>query len=413
MRYLSFLSLLVLQFTQASTYLDYAASAHINDESLKKFNKVSKLDGNSSGFNLHAQKLKQIEKKSAEIIAKKIECKPEQILFTNSATMSNNLAILGVAYKYPGCHLITSKIEHKSVLNVFKYLENSGYKVTYIDVDRYGNLDLDQLKKSIKSETRLVSIQSFNSEIGTRQNVVAISEIIKNSANKNILFHSDISQSFGKYPTDFSVFDMATFSGYKIGSPKGIAALYIKDRTKIAPILFGSGDELFPGSKPTALIAAFAKAVEVYKLNLKIIERNFTRLKEEIQKIGDVYINSEKPSHVFSVSIKGVLLKDLIERVKDFSFSSGCSCLGQGESNVKEAIDPKGKIPSATLRISFSDKVPEENLVNFAKRLKAEIEKLREKKPVSNNCEKQEDNQTDLLKTLSDLKREFLEEPER
>lgn len=413
MRYLSFLSLLVLQFTQASTYLDYAASAHINDESLKKFNKVSKLDGNSSGFNLHAQKLKQIEKESAEIIAKKIECKPEQILFTNSATMSNNLAILGVAYKYPGCHLITSKIEHKSVLNVFKYLENSGYKVTYIDVDRYGNLDLDQLKKSIKSETRLVSIQSFNSEIGTRQNVVAISEIIKNSANKNILFHSDISQSFGKYPTDFSVFDMATFSGYKIGSPKGIAALYIKDRTKIAPILFGSGDELFPGSKPTALIAAFAKAVEVYKLNLKIIERNFTRLKEEIQKIGDVYINSEKPSHVFSVSIKGVLLKDLIERVKDFSFSSGCSCLGQGESNVKEAIDPKGKIPSATLRISFSDKVPEENLVNFAKRLKAEIEKLREKKPVSNNCEKQEDNQTDLLKTLSDLKREFLEEPER
>ncbi len=403
MRYLSFLSLLVLQFTQASTYLDYAASAHINDESLKKFNKVSKLDGNSSGFNLHAQKLKQIEKKSAEIIAKKIECKPEQILFTNSATMSNNLAILGVAYKYPGCHLITSKIEHKSVLNVFKYLENSGYKVTYIDVDRYGNLDLDQLKKSIKSETRLVSIQSFNSEIGTRQNVVAISEIIKNSANKNILFHSDISQSFGKYPTDFSVFDMATFSGYKIGSPKGIAALYIKDRTKIAPILFGSGDELFPGSKPTALIAAFAKAVEVYKLNLKIIERNFTRLKEEIQKIGDVYINSEKPSHVFSVSIKGVLLKDLIERVKDFSFSSGCSCLGQGESNVKEAIDPKGKIPSATLRISFSDKVPEENLVNFAKRLKAEIGKLRKEKSVSDNCEKQEGDQKDLSKTLINL----------
>ena len=131
------------------------------------------------------------------------------------------------------------------------------------------------MKKSIRPTTRLVSIQSFNSEIGTRQDIAAISRIIKNSKNKNILFHSDISQAFEKYPTDFSVFDMATFSGYKIGAPKGIAALYIKDRKKITPIIFGSGDELFPGSKPTTLIAAFAKAVEVYKFDSKIVAKNF------------------------------------------------------------------------------------------------------------------------------------------
>jgi cysteine desulfurase len=192
---------------QNSTYLDYAASAHINSESLKKFIEISKLDGNSSGFNPHAQKLKQIENESAKTIAKKIGCNSDQILFTNSATISNNVAILGVAYKNPGCHLITSKIEHKSVLNVFKYLEKSGYRVTYIGVDRYGNLDLEELKKSIRPTTRLVSIQSFNSEIGTRQDVAAISKIIKNSESKDILFHSDISQAFGKYPTDFSVFE--------------------------------------------------------------------------------------------------------------------------------------------------------------------------------------------------------------
>jgi len=387
--------------SQNSTYLDYAASAHINNESLKKFIEISKLDGNSSGFNPHAQKLKQIEIESAKTIAKKIGCNFDQILFTNSATMSNNVAILGVAYKNPGCHLITSKIEHKSVLNVFKYLEKSGYRVTYIGVDRYGNLDLEELKNSIKPTTRLVSIQSFNSEIGTRQNVSAIAEIIKNSVSKDILFHSDISQAFGKYPTDFSVFDLATFSGYKIGSPKGIAALYIRDRKRIAPIVFGSGDELFPGSKPTALIAAFAKAVEIYKLNSKIVEKNFYVLKKEIEKIEDVYINSEKPSHVFSVSIKGVLLKDLIDRMQDFSFSSGCSCLGQGESNVKEAIDPKGKLPSTTLRISFSDKVPEQNLIDFARRLKIEVEKLRKEKSVSDNCQKED--QKDLSKALSNL----------
>ncbi len=253
MKYLIFVGLLITSCTemretsQNSIYLDYAASAHVNKESLEKFIEISKLDGNSSGFNSHAQKLKNIENESAKIIAKKVGCDPDQILFTNSATMSNNIAILGVAYKNPRCHLITSKIEHKSVLNVFKYLEKSGYKVTYIGVDRYGNLNLEELQKSIKPTTRLVSIQSFNSEIGTRQDVAEISKIIKNSKNKNILFHSDISQAFGKYPTDFSVFDMATFSGYKIGAPKGIAALYIKDRQKIAPIVFGSDDKLFPG----------------------------------------------------------------------------------------------------------------------------------------------------------------------
>lgn len=384
-----------------STYLDYAASAHINSESLKTFIKISKLDGNSSGFNPHAQKLKQIENESAKTIAKKIGCNSDQILFTNSATISNNIAILGVAYKNPGCHLITSKIEHKSVLNVFKYLEKSGYRVTYIGVDRYGNLNLDELKKSIRPTTRLVSIQSFNSEIGTRQDVAAISEIIKNSVSKDILFHSDISQAFGKYPTDFSVFDMATFSGYKIGAPKGIAALYVKDRKRIAPIMFGSGDELFPGSKPTALIAAFAKAVEIYNFNSEIINKNFYALKNEVEKIEDVYINSEKPSHVFSVSIKGVLLKDLIDRLQNFSFSSGCSCLGQGESNVKEAIDPEGNLPSTTLRISFSDKVPKQNLIDFARNLKIEVERLRKEKSVSDNCQKED--QKDLSKALSKL----------
>lgn len=387
--------------SRTSTYLDYAASARISKESLEKFIEVSKLNGNSSGFNPHAQKLKNIENESAKIIAEKIGCDPDQILFTNSATMSNNIAILGVAYKNPGCHLITSKIEHKSILNVFKHLEKSGYKVSYIGVDRYGNLNLEELKKSIRPTTRLVSIQSFNSEIGTRQDIAAISRIIKNSKNKNILFHSDISQAFEKYPTDFSVFDMATFSGYKIGAPKGIAALYIKDRKKITPIIFGSGDELFPGSKPTALIAAFAKAVEVYKFDPKIIERNFYTLKKEIEKIDEVYINSEEPSHVFSVSIKGVLLKDLINRIQKFSFSSGCSCLGQGESNVKEAIDPEEKLPSTTLRISFSDKVPAQNLIDFAKNLKIEVKKLRNEKSVSNNCQK--NDQKDLSKALLNL----------
>ncbi len=369
----------------ADNYLDYAASAPINNESLNKFNAISKLEKEALSKNL-----KQIVEESSKTISHRLGCEPNQIVFTSSATMSNNLAILGVAFKNPGCHLITSKIEHKSVLNVFKHLETLGYKVTYIDVDRYGNLNLKQFKESIKPETRFVSIQAFNSEIGTRQNMEEIAKIIRK--HENIMFHSDISQSFGKYPLDISILDLATFCGYKIGSPKGIAALYIKDSSKIAPVFFGPGNKFFPGSAPLALFSAFAKTVETYKFDLNVIEKNFESLKQEISNISDVYINSEKPSHVFSVSIKGVLLRDVIDRLKKFSFSSGCSCLGQGgESNVKEAIDPEGKLPSTTLRISFSDKVPEKNLIDFAKTLKTEVEKLREEKSVSDNCEKNDD----------------------
>ncbi len=374
----------------SQTYLDYAASSHINEESLKEFIRVSKLDGNSSGFNSHAKILQQIENNSAKTIAEKLKCSPENILFVNSATIANNIAILGIAEKYPKGHIITSKIEHKSVLNVCKHLEENGYQVTYLNVDRYGRINLDELKNSVTKNTCLVTIQSFNSEIGIHQNMKAISQIIRKYPK--IVLHSDISQSFCKYPLDISLLDMATFSGYKIGSPKGIAALYIKDKNLIKPILFGSGNNLFPGSKPTALIASFAEAIKNYKFNLQIIERNFSVLNSEIKKIKEVYVNSIEPSHVFSVSIKGVLLKDIIERLQEYSFSSGCSCLGQGESNVKEAIDPKGEIPSCTLRISFSDKVSEKNLINFARTLKLVVENLRKEKNISDSCDNRQQN---------------------
>ncbi len=378
-------SVCFLVSAESSVYLDYAASANIQQESLDEFNFVCRLEGNSSGFNQHSKVLKQIEQKSTQIIAKKLGCKPEQIVFTNSATISSNIAILGVASRYPNCHIITSKIEHKSVLNVCKHLEEQGYPVTYIGVDRYGKINLEELEKSINKNTRLMSIQSFNSEIGINQDMKKISRIIRK--HPKVIFHSDISQSFAKYPFDISLVDMATFSGYKIGAPKGIAALYIKDTNLINPILFGSSDELFPGTKPTALIAAFAKAVENYKWNLETIKKNFEVLKSNIEKIENVFVNSIEPTHVFSVSIAGVLLKDVIQEMKGFSFSSGCSCLGQGESNVKEAIDPEGKLPSCTLRISFSDKISASELLKFSENLKQVVYKLRENKKVTESCE--------------------------
>lgn len=368
-------------------FLDYAASAPVEKQALEQFVFVSRINGNSSGFSLLSQKLKEIERRSAFSVGRKINADGESVLFTNSATMSNNVAILGVAQKYPGCHFITSKIEHKSVLSVFKHLERKGYEVTYLDVDRFGYVNLQQLRSSIKKNTKLISIQMFNSEIGTLQDIQKIGEI---AFENKVLFHSDASQAFCKYPIDVEKFhlDFLTISGYKIGAPKGIAALYVRDRSKLEPILFGSGDPLFPGTKPTALICAFAKAVEVYKIDRKKLEYNFNMLAREVRKISGVHINSCSPSHVFSVSIDGVLLSDILEKIGDYAFSAGCSCLGQEQSNVMQAIYPEGEIPPCTLRISFSDAVPTKVLIQFARKLKKVVEQLRKEKSVGTGCEK-------------------------
>lgn len=390
-RVLLFLSLLIYNSSECS-YLDYAASADVDKEALDTFINVSKLSGNSSGISEHSKKLLTIEQQAARVIAKKISAaNGNQIIFTSSATISNNIAILGVAYKHPGCHLITSKIEHKSVINIFKNLEKRGYRVTYLNVNASGIVDLQQLESSINNNTKLISIQSFNSEIGVSQDIKSIGKIAK---KYGVLFHSDASQSFCKYDInvgDASI-DLLTISGYKIGAPKGIAALYVKNAKNLQNIVYGSTDELWPGTKPTALIASFSEAVSVFKFNRNIIASNYNTLKKEIEKISKVFINSRRPSHIFSVSIEGVLLKDILERMKNYSFSAGCSCLGLGESNVIAAIDPDEKLPTCTLRISFSDNVKPEELTLFAKTLKECVDNLRKEKQVGNGCSKQEND---------------------
>ncbi|MDR2781486.1 MAG: aminotransferase class V-fold PLP-dependent enzyme [Holosporaceae bacterium] len=383
---LSFLMIPALAGGNEVIYLDYAASYAASRGALEEFVKVAQLDGNSSGLNVHAKHLKEIEERAAKIVAGKINAKPDQIHFCSSATTANNIAILGVAQGNPGCHLITSKIEHKSVLNVFKHLETRRYKVTYLNVDRHGNVDLEQLRKSIRKNTKLISIQMLNSEIGTLQNVKAIGEIAR---QHKILFHTDAAQAFCKYDIDIEALhiDLLTMAGHKIGSPKGIGALYIRDPSRLQPILFGSGDEFFPGSKATELIAAFAAAVQNFKFDTAKIARNFNVLTTELTKIGNIHINSSSPSHIVSVSIAGVLLTDIMERLKEYSFAAGCSCTGQERSNVMAAIDPEDKLPSCTLRISFFDSLELHQLITFAQRLKTVVDQLRREKSVAKGCE--------------------------
>jgi cysteine desulfurase len=233
------------------------------------------------------------------------------------------------------------------------------------------------------------------------QDVKAIGEIAR---KHGILFHSDASQSFCKYDLDVEALniDLLTVSGYKIGAPKGIAALYVRDKTALRPILFGSGDPFFPGTKSTASIASFAAAVEHFSFDKNRINENFRVLASELSKIDDIYINSSTPSHVLSVSIGGVLLKDVLKRMKNYSFSAGCSCLGQEKSNVIQAIDPDGKLPSCTLRISFSDQIRLEDLVEFAKNLRKTVNLLRGAKSVGTGCQSDKSSE-DLNESLKKI----------
>jgi cysteine desulfurase len=374
-------------FPEASiVYLDYAASFPVNEKAIEEFVRVSRLDGNSSGINPHAKRLQNIERQSALGIAEKIHADANQIHFTSGATIANNIAILGVAYKNPGCHLITSKIEHKSVLEVFKHLEKIGHTVTYLDVDRHGHIDVRQLEQKIRKNTKLISIQMFNSEIGTLHDVYAIGKIAR---QHGVLFHSDAAQSFCKYDIDVKDMniDLLTIAGHKIGAQQGIAAIYIRDPEEVSPILYGSGDKFFPGTKPTALISAFSSAAKSYSFDREKVTSNYKALRQKLLTIENVYINSGSPSHVLSVSIGGVLLRDILDRMRKYSFSAGCSCLGQERSNVINAIDPDDKLPTCTIRISFSDKTSRLQLMDFAEKLKIVVEQLRREKSISKGCD--------------------------
>jgi len=384
-------------------FLDFASSYEVNDLAIQEFVRVSKIKGNSSGINSHAKYLKQLEYNASNVIASKIVANNDNIIFTPSATMSNNCVILGVANRYHKCHFITSKIEHKSVLDVFKYLEKNGYKVTYLDVDSSGKININQLKNSIRRDTKLISIQMINSEIGVKQDIELIGKI---ALNNRVLFHCDASQGFCRYDinVDLMNIDFLTISGHKIGAPKGIAALYVRNIDELKPILFGSGNIIYPGSSPTALISAFAAAVQNFEYNNEKIISNFYILKNELEKIKNIYINSVEPSHILSVSIDGVLYQDIIERMKNYSFSTGCSCNKNGLSNVITSLDKSR--PPCTIRVSFSDKVNAEVLVKFAQELKLVIDKLRSEKIIDNGCQnavKQYKGYSNVLQKIHEL----------
>ena len=327
-------------------------------------------------------------------IAKTLKVDEKEILFTSGGTESNNTAILGTVSANPrlGKHLITSAIEHPSVANTMHWLEGQGYRVTYLPVDHEGRISLEDLAAAIDDETILVSIMMVNNEIGTREPIEEISRVIKEK-NPNTIFHVDAVQAYGKYvirPKKWGI-DLMSVSGHKIHGPKGIGFLYIRDKVKINPIIFGgeqqkglrSGTENVPG-----IAGLGAAAEEIYREHESRTAYLYgckSRIKEGLLQMEGVTVNGpavdDGAPHVVSASFAGVRSEVLLHALEDkgiyVSAGSACASNHPGLSSTLVAIGLDPKLLDCTLRFSFSIFTTEEEVDETLKALKELLPFLR------------------------------------
>ena len=359
-------------------YFDNSATTRCSDTVVALMQKVLLEDyGNPSSLHMKGVVAENYIKTAAEQIARTLKVAEKEIIFTSGGTESNNLALIGTALanKRAGKHIITTAIEHASVYNPLIFLEEQGFEVTYLPVDAQGVVSLDALAQAVREDTILVSMMHVNNEIGTIEPIEAAVKLI-HEKNPKTLIHVDAIQSFGKlriYPRRMGI-DMLSVSGHKIHGPKGIGFLYVKDKTKILPIIHGGGQQknMRSGTENVAGIAGLGAAVEeLYGKGTQALsfEEKIDRLYElreyliaGMEALEGTTINGAKgrdaAPHIVSVSFTGiraeVLLHALEERGIYVSTGSACSSNHPAISGTLKAIGVKPELLDATVRFSLS-----------------------------------------------------------
>ena len=337
--------------------------------------------GNPSSLHHKGVEAERYVREARETIAKTLKCTPKEIFFTSGGTESDNLAIRGAAYANArqGRHLITTSVEHPAVLNTMQYLEQQGYEVTYLPVDEYGRVRLSDIEAAMRPDTILVSMMHTNNEIGALEPIAEAGELIKR-VNPNTLFHVDAVQGYGKsriYVKRMKI-DMLSVSAHKIHGPKGIGFLYVGDRGKIRPIVFGGGQErgLRSGTENVPAIAGMAQAAEEIYQNLdEDVERMYglrARLEDGIRRLENVRFNTlpgrESAPHVLSVSFAGVRSEVLLHALEDKGIyvSAGSACASNhpetSGSATLRAIGLEKELLNSTIRFSLSAFTTEEEI---------------------------------------------------
>ena len=358
-------------------YLDYSATTPVDDRVLDSYVKVTKeFPGNANSIHTLGVKSKELLIQATNQIAELFNCHPKEIIFTSGASESNTTAIKGVAFKYAsrGKHIITSKLEHKSVLEVMGYLSNIGYEVDFVNILPNGQIDLRNLEELIRKDTILISICAVNSETGYKQPLKTIRQVI-NKKNSNLIFHSDLTQALGKTKFYLNDLDLASFSSHKIYAPKGVGILYKRRDIQIDTLIYGTTENCpFRGGTPALpLVVAFSKAIRLICDDLDKNVKKCEKLKAELLKGLSKYsvqINSNElcVPQIINLSLLKIKSETFLHALEKYEvyISTTTACSSLEESTVLKAISNGNKDVSTTsIRISLSHMTNIEDINEF------------------------------------------------
>ena len=373
-------------------YLDYAATTPISDN-VKKI-MVDTITNNSDFYNSGSstydggEVVKNKIEESRKTISNTLNILPREIIFTSGATESNNLAIKGVAesYKHKGKHIVTSKIEHKAVLDVCKHLETLGFRVTYLDVDSHGLINAQDVERAITNDTILVSLMAVNNELGVVNDLYAIGQITK---KYGVLFHVDAAQGYGKIDIDIKSMniDLLSVSGHKIYGPKGIGFLYVRSkrpRVKLSKIIHGGTQEfdLRAGTLANHQIFALAEASDDM---FKVKEHNRSHVSQlrnaflgEMQSVECMKVNTplnQSYHGILNITFNNIKAETLLAMLDGACMSVGSACNSRAvePSHVLSAIGLNQNQSDSTIRISFGLMTTNEEILTVAKNMKDKV----------------------------------------
>ena len=366
-------------------YLDYSATTPIDKSVLDTYDKVSlEYIGNPNSLHKLGVESKKLMDASVKQVANLLGVKENEVIFTSGATEANNLAIFGVANRYTnrGKHIITTKLEHSSVLESVKYLEDKGYEVDYVNILDNGLIDLSDLEKKIRKDTILVSICLVNSEVGFRQDIDNIAKIVHK--NNTTIFHVDATQAIGKISFSLDNIDLLSFSTHKFFGPKGVGCLIKKSNIEIDPIIFGgkSQSNYRSGTPFLPLIVATSKALRLALDNIdskyRYVKKINTMLKDELSKNDSIIINSNDNCipHILNISIPGIKPETMLHALEEenifISTKTACS-KDNSDSLSLTALGLDHNICGYAIRISLSYKTSEEEIHRFVEILNKKI----------------------------------------
>ncbi|WP_295462016.1 IscS subfamily cysteine desulfurase [uncultured Pseudomonas sp.] len=381
-------------------YLDYSATTPVDPRVAQKMSECLLVDGNfgnpASRSHLFGWKAEEAVENARRQVAELVNADPREIVWTSGATESDNLAIKGAAHFYQnkGKHLITSKIEHKAVLDTTRQLEREGFEVTYLDPGEDGLITPDMVAAALREDTILVSIMHVNNEIGTVNDIAAIGELTR---SRGVLFHVDAAQSTGKVEIDLEKLkvDMMSFSAHKTYGPKGIGALYVrrKPRVRIEAQTHGGGHErgMRSGTLATHQIVGMGEAFRIAKeemvqenARIKALSERFYR---QFEGLEEVYLNGSlihRVPHNLNLSFNYVEGESLIMALKDLAVSSGSACTSASlePSYVLRALGRNDELAHSSIRFTFGRFTTEEDVDYAASKVTEAVNKLRELSPL-------------------------------